>query len=97
MPAPLQADSFIVRNCIFLIIEPVLVFPSDSRLRVLMHVLQQNLMSADKFMAFYLSAGVVASAGSCLIQNIGGLAQRSLGASGKINSLFSSVIKFKFV
>ena len=39
-------------------------------------------MSPDKLLAFYLSAGVVASAGSSIVQVIGKYSYHSLGASG---------------
>ena len=42
----------------------------------------QDLMSPGKFFAFYLSAGVVANAGSIIVRNIGRIPGRSLGASG---------------
>lgn len=51
------------------------------------HSMPQDLMSPEKFLAFYLSAGVVASAGSCIVQAIGKYSYSSLGASGAVLGL----------
>ena len=51
-------------------------------------------MSAEKFLAFFLSAGVISSAGSRIFQTIAMHSYKSLGASGDIFCIYVVVIFF---
>ncbi|CAK8691108.1 unnamed protein product [Clavelina lepadiformis] len=63
----------------------------DGYSHVFQRAFPENFMAVEKFVAFYLSAGMVASAGSLITKHFGKILISSLGASGAILGLIGYI------